>query len=129
MSEVVLDASAVLCYLQQEPGYQKIELFIGLRKAYISSVNLSEVIAKLVENGTKIELAILAVTKLDLKVVVFDEFLGIETARLRPVTKGLGLSLADRCCIALAKHLRLPLFTTDKAWRSVKAGVKINVLR
>lgn len=128
MNEVVLDASAALCYLQREQGFQKIDLYIGLRRAYISSVNLSEVIAKLVENGTQIELAVLAVRQLDLKVVIFDEFLGIETARLRPSTRSLGLSLADRCCIALAKHLRLPVFTTDKAWRFIKAGVKINLI-
>ena len=129
MNEAVLDASAALCYLQREQGFQKIEPYIGPRRAYISSVNLSEVIAKLAENGTEIELAILAVRQLDLKVVIFDEFLGIETARLRLSTRSMGLSLADRCCIALAKHLRLPLMTKDKAWQAVKAGVKINVIR
>ena len=49
ISEVVLDASAVLALLNQEAGCEAIALFIG--KAAISAVNLSEVISKLAEAG------------------------------------------------------------------------------
>jgi PIN domain nuclease of toxin-antitoxin system len=49
MSEVVLDASAILALLNQETGSEEVLKFIG--KAAISTVNLSEVIAKLADAG------------------------------------------------------------------------------
>ncbi|MGB3421341.1 MAG: hypothetical protein WBA52_13075 [Dolichospermum sp.] len=49
MSEVVVDASAILALLNQETGSEEVLIFIG--KAAISTVNLSEVIAKLADAG------------------------------------------------------------------------------
>ena len=49
MSEVVLDASAVLALLNQEPGEEAIARVIN--HAAISSVNVSEVVAKMAEMG------------------------------------------------------------------------------
>lgn len=49
MSEVVVDASAVLALLNQETGSEEVSQFIG--NAAISAVNLSEVIAKLADAG------------------------------------------------------------------------------
>ena len=113
----------------KEPGYEKAARTIEHGSAYISSVNYCEVISNLVDHGMRLDLAVTAARNMELKVVDFDEFLAVEASRLRAVTRRLGLSLADRSCIALAKHLRLPLFTADKAWRSVKTGVKINLIR
>ena len=41
MSEVVVDASAILALLNQETGSEEVSRFIG--KAAISTVNLSEI--------------------------------------------------------------------------------------
>jgi PIN domain nuclease of toxin-antitoxin system len=49
MSEVVLDASAILALLNKETGSEEVLKFIG--KAAMSTVNLSEVIAKLADAG------------------------------------------------------------------------------
>lgn len=129
MSDAVLDASVILAYLGKERGHEKAAHVIEHGTAYVNSVNYCEVISSLVEHGMRLDMAVSVVRNMELMHVVFDEFLAVETTRLRSATKSLGLSLADRSCIALAKHLRLPVFTTDKAWRSVKAGVKINLVR
>ena len=129
MSDAVLDASAVLAYLTKERGHQKVTQAIEHENAYLNSVNYCEVISSLVDHGMRLEMAVSVVRDMELILVVFDEHLAVETARLRAATKSLGLSLADRSCIALARHLRLPLYTTDKAWQSVKAGIKINLIR
>ena len=49
MSEVVLDASALLALLNDEPGAGEVEKTVP--GAIISAVNLSEVVAKLAERG------------------------------------------------------------------------------
>ena len=43
--------------------------------------------------------------------------------------QSLGLSLADRTCLALGRLHRLPVLTTDRAWRSLRLPIKIDVIR
>ena len=54
---------------------------------------------------------------------------GPAIARLRPTTRHLGLSLADRGCLALAQRLELPVVTTDRAWVQLRIGVEIRLAR
>ena len=70
MSEIVLDASALMAVLREEPGAATVEAVLD--RAAISAVNLSEVQAKLVERGTAAELAWSSLIDLDLEVVDFD---------------------------------------------------------
>ena len=70
MSEIVLDASALMAVLREEPGAAAVEAVLD--HAAISAVNLSEVQAKLVERGTAAELAWSSLIDLDLDVVDFD---------------------------------------------------------
>jgi PIN domain nuclease of toxin-antitoxin system len=53
----------------------------------------------------------------------------IEIARLRPVTKALGLSLADRACLALTARLGIPALTTDHAWEHADIDVEVKLIR
>lgn len=89
--------------------------------AAISVLNWAEVLSKLAERGEDPELvagelraAGLIETVLSIEPVSEED--AIEMARLRPPTKKLGLSLADRACIALANRLRIPIVTADRAW-------------
>ena len=70
MSEIVLDASALMAVLREEPGAAAVEAVLD--HAAISAVNLSEVQAKLVERGTAAELAWSSLVDLDLAVIDFD---------------------------------------------------------
>lgn len=53
----------------------------------------------------------------------------MRAARLRASTRKLGLSLADRCCLALASRLERPVLTADRAWADVDAGVDVRLIR
>ena len=64
-----------------------------------------------------------------IELVPFTEPHAREAARLRPRTRHIGLSLADRACLALGRLHRLPVLTTDRAWRSLRISVKIEVIR
>jgi PIN domain nuclease of toxin-antitoxin system len=50
-------------------------------------------------------------------------------AKLRPMTKSAGLSLGDRCCLALARRLGAPALTSDAAWVKLDVGVAVRLIR
>jgi ribonuclease VapC len=70
-----------------------------------------------------------ALEGLGLHTVVFDEEQAMETARLRPLTRSLQLSLSDRACLALARLRQLPVMTADRAWAKLNLGIQITVIR
>ncbi len=60
---------------------------------------------------------------------MFDEVSALSCARLRPLTRHLGLSLGDRACLGLAQQLNNTAVTTDKVWGQLKIGISIEVVR
>lgn len=119
MIKNILDASAILAVLNGEPGEKKVIPILA--ESAISSVNLTEVAAKLFETGMDEASARLAVAVLGIgEIVSFTEDLAWEAARLRPLTKQYGLSLGDRACLALAVKLKVPAVTADKEWSKLK---------
>ncbi|WP_413174788.1 PIN domain-containing protein [Anabaena azotica] len=127
MSEVVLDASAILALLNEEPGSEEVLKFIG--KAAISTVNLSEVIAKLADAGIPENDIILIINNLNIEVIDFNEEQALKAGILRPITKSMGLSFGDRACLALAIFLNQPVLTTDRLWSNISIGVEVRILR
>ena len=127
MTKNILDASAVLAVLNGERGEKKVISILA--ESAISSVNLTEVAAKLLEAGMDEAGARLAVSVLGIgEIVDFTEDLAWEAARLRPLTRQYGLSLGDRACLALAIKLKIPAVTADKEWSKLKL-CKVIVIR
>lgn len=126
---IVLDASAVLALLMQEPGQERVNAAVVRGAACMCSVNLAEVIAKLADHGMTPELAARAVASLEMNIIAFNENLAVVAGTLRPLTRKYGLSLGDRCCLALAKHSGWPVLTADKSWANLRIGVKITLIR
>jgi len=124
---VVLDASALLALLNSEPGSRIVEE--SLSSAAVSAVNLSEVVSKLSERGMPEAEVRTALEGLGLDVRPFDTAMAYSAGTLRPATRGLGLSLGDRACLALGLSLSAPVLTTDRSWRKLKIGVKIRAIR
>ena len=127
MSERVLDASVVLALLFKESGGDPRYVLDG--QAAISTVNFAEVASRLALAGADRAQISGMLTALGLEVVDFDEQLALDSGLLRPFTQNLGLSLADRACLALARRLQLPALTADRAWQSLRVGVDIQVTR
>lgn len=126
--EYVLDASALLALLNNEPGGETVES--TLREAAISSVNLAEVLQKSLAREVDIRGLREDLESLGLRVTPFDTADAETAAKLWTNTKTLGLSLGDRACLALAKRLRLPAVTADSNWRKVEeAGIRIELIR
>lgn len=129
MSEVVLDASALLALLHQEPGAAKVSEVLA--EARMSSVNLAEVVDHFVHLGMPPAEVDAMLRPLPIEIVAADEGLAHIAGRLRAVTASAGLSLGDRFCLALAQRDGLPALTADKQWRTVAAAIdaKIIVIR
>lgn len=59
----------------------------------------------------------------------FEADLAERVGELRAQTKRLGLSLADRACLALAEREMLPAVTADKTWRDAGLAIEIRTIR
>lgn len=124
---VVLDASALIASIRQEPGADMVDHCLSC--AVISTVNMAEVATYLVRTGyTRAEVEML-LSDLAIPAIPFDAESALDAAALIPKTAPKGLSLADRICIATAARYGLPVLTADKIWGSLKLGVKITVIR
>lgn len=127
MSGAVFDSSAVLAIINAERGAERaIEMLDG---ALLSAVNHAEVVTKLVEKGMDRDQARSTILKIGLEVIDFGIDLADRTGELRPQTRHLGLSLADRACLALAEREDLSAVTADKSWTATDLGIDIHLIR
>jgi ribonuclease VapC len=127
---IVLDASAVLALLQDEPGADAVEDAVD-EGGVISAVNLSEVLAKMVDAGASADAAADLIVSLFVDVSPFGLESARECARIRSIVRPAGLSLGDRACLALARSRSLPAVTADRAWlhHAGAIGVEVRSLR
>lgn len=123
----VLDASALLTVLFQEPGATSVADVIA-EGAAVSTVNLSEVAAALVRHQRDPDHILRAVTA-QVTVEPFTTEDALAAAALWARTRAAGLSLGDRACLALAQRLGVPAVTADREWATVNLGVTIQLVR
>ena len=123
----ILDASAVLAFLNKEKGCQTVGKYIA--DGLISAVNLSEVICVLGNIGMPYAEAVELTDEILANVVPFDKEQAAIAAALRDKTKSLGLSLGDRACLALAKSKKLSVLTADSIWSKLEIGIVIELIR
>ena len=124
MSSHVLDSSAILAVLNVEQGANMaIKYFAHSR---VNTVNVAEVLTKLIERGQDVASATRAFNLLQLEVIDFDIEQARKAAELRPVTRHLGLSLGDRSCLALAILQGATAVTADREWKRISfCSVKV----
>lgn len=115
MSErpVVLDASALLAFLQGEDGSDIVEAALAVDPR-CGAANWSEVAQKVLAAGRDWSLvrALLTSYPITIDPVSIDDG---EWAANR-WRRGEGMSLADRLCLALAERLDADVLTSDTAW-------------
>ncbi len=123
----VIDASALLAYLHQEPGWELVRS--ALAGGCIGAVNWSEVALKADRNGLDASRIRDLLQDMELTIVPFSAEQAEATATLWRATKAHGLSLADRACLALALERKLPVLTADRAWTELALGIDIRLIR
>jgi ribonuclease VapC len=109
----VVDASAVLTYLQGEPGAEEVERHLE-EGAVCGAVNWSEVAQKIRAAGRDWDLARALLVSYSVEVApVTEDDAEWAAARWRA---GEGLSIADRLCMALGRRLDSLVVTADASW-------------
>ena len=130
MARSVLDASALLAYLRQEPGWEQVlEALTGTTT--MTSVNFGEVAGWMVRKGAD-EVAVRGLRSgLVFPLTPVDDDLCIRAALLEPLTRAKGLGIGDRLCLALAARSDSIAVTADAAWQEIAtdAGVEVRLIR
>jgi ribonuclease VapC len=125
MPRTVLDSSALLAFINGEPGGASIAPLLA--DASISAVNLAEVIGKMIGNGVSHAQIDEMLKMIRLTVVDFDQRQAEATGMLVSQTRKFGLSLGDRACLALAASGGVPAVTADRAWQAIKGSVGVEI--
>ncbi|MGE3979224.1 MAG: type II toxin-antitoxin system VapC family toxin [Nitrospira sp.] len=123
----VLDASAVIAVIRNEPGAERVREH--LHSSLISCVNLSEVFYKTWDKGASREFVQWAVSNLPIKSIPFDDEQALISASIRTTTLSKGISFADRACLSLGLSKGLPVLTGDDRWRDLDIGADVRLFR
>lgn len=124
----MLDASAVLALVHDEPGAQQVAA--TLSEAVLGTANLAEVVGKLVDASVDVTRVRRLLAASGVTVEPLTETDAELAGALRSVTGGRALSLGDRCCLALTlRSDPAEVLTADRAWVDLDLPLHVHLLR
>lgn len=124
---VILDASALLAFLQDEPDSEQVRGLLS--HSVMSSVNWSEVVQKALAKGADPSGLWEDMAALGVRIHPFTREHAEIAGKLWLSTRTHGLSLGDRSCLALGLQTGYPVITADKAWQALNLGLEIRIIR
>lgn len=124
----VLDASAVLALIHDEPGADVVAA--ELHAATLCAANLAEVVGKLVDAEVDISRLRELLAAAGVNVEPLTEADAELAGALRSLSGGRELSLGDRCCLALTVRSAPPeVLTADRVWSTLDLPIRVRLLR
>lgn len=124
----VFDSSALLALIFDDAGAAKVEALLAGDDNLVGAANLSEVLAKLVDQGMSDAEVEAVLEGLAIRIEPMSAEQALAAGRLRRQTRSLGLSLGDRCCLALAQAHDAIVVTADRPWKQLK-GFRFEFVR
>lgn len=117
----------MLAVLLKERGA---EIVLGAQEALVmSTVNLAECVSRIVREGGDGGLAFSEIDALIDRIEDVDVGMAMYAASLAPIAKPLGISLADRFCLALARRYDAEVYCSDNRMAELDIGLKITRIR
>lgn len=129
MTRTVLDASALVALLLDEPGNARVWEPVRSGEALMCAANWAEVVGILGRVGLSARDVRKMLDELQIEVAPLDQALALAAGMMEAQTRPLGLSLGDRCCLALAERERATVLTADRAWLKWKGKAKVVCIR
>ncbi len=123
----LLDASAVLAFLQGEPGAELVRLALEADHCWVGAANQAEIIAKSIDRGVDTASLTAVLADLAYTVVAITPEDGTQAGWLRQQTRAIGLSLGDRLCLAQAQRLKASVLTADRPWVNVALDLGLTI--
>ena len=124
---VVLDASALLAYLQDEPGAERVRSVIA--QSVMSTVNWAEVVGKARDREVDTQGLREDLSSLGLALEPLSAAQAERMGHLKELTRRQGLSLGDRACLALGADRGDTVYTADRVWLELDLGVEVEAIR
>jgi ribonuclease VapC len=125
---ILLDASAVLAFLQGEPGEDVVRQALQSAHCLISAANQAEIISKALDRGGSKDTIGLMLAELNYTVIDLLAEDGAQAGWLRSSTRHLGLSLGDRLCLACAQRLKSQVLTADREWLKLATELGVDIV-
>jgi ribonuclease VapC len=123
----LLDASALLALLRLETGAD--EVMRHLDRSSINTVNLAEVVSRLMDIGRTADNVVMDIRAMEIPVESVIDSDAWRAGILRSTTRHLGLSIGDRLCIATAERLQKTILTSDQNWKYIDTPAQIVLIR
>ena len=124
---IILDASAVIAFLQREPGHETVEQALQSDRCVVSAANQSEIISKALDRGVTPDAIVSILAELSYAVLDLKVEDGVQAGLMRLPTRAAGLSLGDRLCLATAQRLQAQVVTADGVWLSVAETLGLDI--
>ncbi len=127
MNLPVLDTSALLALLWQEPGWETVADALDATGCRMSAVNVAEFVGKTQEKQADTGKIDALLRDLPIEIAAFDRPQALAAGLLRKATRHLGLSLGDRACLALATQERAVVLTADRPWLELARPLELDI--
>lgn len=122
MTSFLLDASALIAFMTDEPGAGAVEAALAEYSCFISSITLTEVEGKLVGRGTLTHAQaseVLGQMLGPVQEVSFDAACRERAAFYYARKSPYNLSLGDAACLGTAEALKLDVLTAERGWAQI----------
>jgi ribonuclease VapC len=126
---VVIDSSAIIAALKGEPGGELFETYLS--DALISTVSVAEVHGFAMRSALSSTIIDAFLTYQGIEIAPLSLDQAVQAGKLVSITQIAGLSLGDRCCLALAIDRNASVLTADRPWLQFadKLGIDIVTIR